>query len=76
MEPSGLRRYDSYAGITVLGDMWTLERGKEQMHCRISTHPLGWELRQMRGVNLIHSQVCKTEADVFKSADVWQRRHH
>jgi hypothetical protein len=42
------------------------------MRCAVSTHALGWELRLSAGSSFSRSQVCKTQADVFATADTWK----
>jgi len=72
MERADLVRYDFYKGPKPIGDMWTLKRGDLTMRCAVSTHALGWELRLSAGSSFSRSQVCKTQADVFTTADTWK----
>ena len=71
-QPSGLRRYDYYAGPQSLGDVWTLRRGQLALRCALTTHRLGWELRLTAGQNFMRSQVCKAEAEVATVSAAWE----
>jgi hypothetical protein len=68
-----LRRYDSYRRIEPLGPMWTLTKNARTAACALATHPLGWELTIRLGGELVRSQVCKAETDVFETSDRWRR---
>ena len=72
MDRADLVRYDFYKGPKPIGDVWTLKRGEMTMRCAVSTHALGWELRLSAGSSFSRSQVCKTQADVFTTADAWK----
>jgi hypothetical protein len=72
MEPGTLTKYDFYKGPKPIGDMWTLTRGELTMRCAVSTHSLGWELKLTAGASFSRSQVCKTQAEVFATADAWK----
>ena len=72
MDRTKLVRYDYYKGPQSLGDAWTLTQGALTMLCALKTHRLGWELRLTAGKNLIRTQVCKNETEVFDTADAWQ----
>lgn len=71
-----LKRYDPWRGIEVMGDWFVLRRDDHRVRCEIRTHPLGWELRLsgvlQDGVDL--TQVCRTPAEVFHTADKWKAR--
>lgn len=54
----------------IIGTVWTVSKAGVTCDCILSTHPLGWELR-MRGQDLIRSQVCKTEDEVFDVSERW-----
>jgi hypothetical protein len=64
--------YDEYVGHETLGDLWRLTQGGKTLRCVLTTHPLGWELRQLRGDALTRSQVCKTSAVVVDVAEAWK----
>jgi len=71
--PSGLKRYDYYAGPKPLGDEWTLTRGDLTMRCALATHRLGWELRLTAGASFSRSQVCKSETEVSSVSQAWEK---
>jgi hypothetical protein len=70
---STLRPYDPVSGMQPLGAIWTLTKGPVRMDCELSTHSLGWELRRLQDGALAISMVCKSEADVFNTAELWKR---
>lgn len=73
---SGFVAYDPQLGPFQIGDMWVMTKlGGHRARCAISTHPLGWELRILQGDNLLRSQVCKTQPDVFDVADDWKHEY-
>ena len=72
MERADLVRYDFYKGPKPIGDVWVLTRGDLTMRCAVSTHALGWELKLSAGASFSRSQVCKSQADVFTTADAWK----
>ena len=65
-----LQRYDYYKGPQKLDDLWTLTRPPVTMRCSLSTHAHGWQIRLTAG-NFSRAQICKTETDVFTTADAW-----
>jgi hypothetical protein len=42
------------------------------MHCRLSNHPVGWELRVDVDGELVRSQACRVERDVFDLSKEWR----
>lgn len=69
-----LRRYD-WDGVPIaLDDLFAVRKGRRSVVCRLVTHPLGWELRLDLEGDLIRSQVCKIDRDVFDGADDWKRQ--
>jgi hypothetical protein len=72
MAAPALPRYDYYLGPKRLDDVWALTRGDLTMRCLLSTHRLGWELRLTSGASFTRSQVCKSESEVFATADAWK----
>jgi hypothetical protein len=69
---SGLARYNVVEGIQQMGEMFVASRATLRLQSALSTHPLGWELRLETAGQLVRSQVCKHEADVFKTAGTWK----
>ena len=64
--------YDSTVGPFRAGDMWHLHRSGKALRCALWTHPLGWELRVDAGAEMARTQVCRHQADVFKTAEAWK----
>ena len=64
--------YDSDVGIQELGEMWLLALKGVYLRCRLTTHPLGWELRLEKNGVLIKSEVCKLQPGVFDKSDEWR----
>lgn len=79
---TGLAPYNPDSGPQEMGEMWRLKRDHWITVCALLSHPLGWELRKriggtpdgktVIGWELLESQVCKHEADVFSVADLWK----
>jgi hypothetical protein len=69
----GLASYRHDDGIQSLGNLWAAAKDAYRLSCDLTTHPLGWELRLQVGQNLVRSQVCRTQTDVFNIADEWKR---
>ena len=67
-----LPRYNYYQGPQRLDDLWTMTRDALTLRCALSTHSLGWELRLTAGKSFSRSQVCKSQADVFSTAEAWR----
>jgi hypothetical protein len=71
-EPDKLKGYDFYQGPQSLGDRWTLSRGELTMRCALATHRLGWELRLTAGPSFSRTQICRSDAEVTRTAEAWQ----
>lgn len=69
---AGLRRYNDHAGPEPIGEMWKATLGTRTIRCAVATHRLGWELRLSVGDELMRSQVCKTQNQVFDASEAWQ----
>jgi hypothetical protein len=67
-----LTRHDYYLGPRRLGDLWTLARAPLTMKCSLSTHKLGWELKLTAGASFSRVQVCRSETEVYDTADKWK----
>jgi hypothetical protein len=72
MRPT-LRAYDPFRRAETLGSMWTLRKGQRTVVCLLTTHPLGWELSARVDGELLRSEVCKLESQVFDTSTAWQR---
>ena len=56
-----------------LGAMWVLHKDGKTLTCALLNHPLTpWELRLELGDELLRSQACRTETQVFDTADEWR----
>jgi len=66
-----LSRYDPDLGPQSIGVVWTAKSRQLSMICTLLTHALGWEIRLTVRHQLIHSHVCRTEQEVFDTAEVW-----
>jgi hypothetical protein len=69
---TSLVRYDPDTGRRQLGDMWTCRKGSRSLMCSAWTHPHGWELRVEADGEMVRTQVCRHEADVFETAQLWK----
>jgi len=67
-----LSPYDPIRRVQILGDMWKLTKNGKTLTVEVRTHPLGWELRALIGLEMQRTQVCKTEADVRTTSDAWR----
>lgn len=67
-----LPRYAYYEGPKPIGEIWTLRRDTLTMSCTLATHRLGWELRLTAGRNVVRTQLCTFEADVFTTSQAWR----
>ena len=53
-----------------LGDMWSLGKSGKTLTCARWNHPIAaWELRLTLGPELLRSEACRTETQVFDSVD-------
>jgi hypothetical protein len=59
---SRLRGYDPADGIQGLGDIWTVNKGAQRQRCA---------LRRKVGDKLIEFALCKSQPEVFRTADDW-----
>lgn len=55
-----------------MGALFVASKDTRRLHCLLSSHPLGWEVRLQLAGELLRSQVCKHDADVFKTAETWK----
>lgn len=49
-----------------------MRKGEHTARCRLTTHPLGWELRLTAGDELLQSQVCRAQEHVFGTGEKWK----
>jgi hypothetical protein len=67
-----LRPYDPVRRVQILGDLWKATKNDRTLTVEVRTHPMGWELRALVGLEIHRSEVCKTEPDVFTTSDAWR----
>ena len=52
--------------------MLAFAKGKRKASCELWTHVLGWELRLVASGELLRSQVCRTQEEVFDTFEQWK----
>ena len=67
-----LRPYDPIRRAQILGDFWKLSKNGKTLTLEVRTHPMGWELRAMIGLEMQRTQVCKAETEVLTTSDAWK----
>lgn len=67
-----LRPYDPIRRAQILGDFWKLTKDGKTLTVEVRTHPMGWELRAVIGLEIQRTQVCKTEAEVLATSEAWK----
>jgi len=70
---TGLAVYDPAVGRIEMGVMWTVVKDDQWCRCVLRSHPMGWELRKVLNDDLLRSEVCKHQGDVFTLAAKWQK---
>jgi hypothetical protein len=69
---TALTRHEWRGALIELANVWILEKSGRTLVCRLTSHPLGWELRLELDRELWRSQACKVEDDVFSTAEQWR----
>ena len=69
-----LQRPDWHGSPVELGELFILHRGKRTARCVLRIHQLGWEVRLFIGTQLdvVQSQVCRTQDDVLMTGEQWK----
>lgn len=59
-----------------LGEVFVLTKAARRAVCELWSHQFGWELRLFIGAQteIVQSQVCRTEDDVFIVAEAWKAK--
>ena len=71
--PIEVLRRDVWNGApNQLGDLLLMRKGPRVATCELWTHELGWECRLLAGNELIASQVCRSQEDVFSFIETWR----
>jgi hypothetical protein len=55
-----------------LGDVFVVTKESWTAHCRVITHPVGWECRLVVERELVQSKVCRTEDEVSSTCYGWK----
>ena len=63
--------FDPVRRVQILGDMWKLTKNGKTLTVEVRTHPRGWELRALIGLEMQRTQVCTTEAEVLSTSEAW-----
>jgi hypothetical protein len=71
-QPVTLRPYDPVRRVQILGDMWKATKSGKTLTVEVRTHPAGWELRALVGLEMHRTQVCKTEPEVLTLSESWR----
>jgi len=67
-----LRPYDPNRRVEILGDLWKARKKDHTLRVEVRTHPKGWEVRALVGLEMHRSEVCKTEKSVHDTSDAWK----
>ena len=70
--PDVLQRYNWNGESRQLGSCWRMHTNKRNAECELWTHILGWELRLIVSGELLQSQVCRTQEEVFDTFEQWK----
>jgi len=54
------------------GDVFTLTKADRRATTALWTHQLGWELRLTIGAEMVRTQVCRSEDEVFSTGETWK----
>ena len=66
-----LRPYDPIRRVQILGDLWKATKSGKTLTVELRTHPQGWELRALVGLEMQRAHVCNTESDVHTTSASW-----
>jgi hypothetical protein len=69
-----LQRPDWHGTPRELGDLFVLHKDRREARAQLLTHQLGWEVRLLIGaqVELVQSQVCRTQEEVLSTGEQWK----
>ena len=56
-----------------LGDLFRLTKGEKSARCALWSHWSGWELRLDAAGEMIRTQVCRSEEEVFSTGERWKK---
>ena len=55
-----------------LGDLLLMRKGPSVATCQLWTHEFGWECRLFAGKDVIATQVCRSQDEVFTFSEKWR----
>jgi hypothetical protein len=64
--------YDPVRRVQIIGDLWKATRNDRTLTVELRTHPMGWELRALVGLEMQRTQVCRTEPEVVTTSESWR----
>ncbi|HVL65787.1 MAG TPA: hypothetical protein VM364_00865 [Vicinamibacterales bacterium] len=67
-----LQRPDWHGEPLDQGEYFRLVKGERTAVCRLFTHQFGWELRLETSGDVRRTQVCRSQEDVFDTAERWK----
>lgn len=73
MTPEVLQRHAWSGTPKDLGELFLLRKRGRDAVCTLTTHQFGWELRLLVAGELVQSQVCRTQEDVFSTGEMWKQ---
>jgi hypothetical protein len=72
MPPEVLQRLTWDGRPRELGDLFVVQKGSKTARCQLVTNQLGWECPLLVGQELVQSQVCRHQDDVFTTGETWK----
>jgi hypothetical protein len=70
--PDVLQRFNWNGQPRKIDICWRLHKAKRKAECEMWSHILGWELRLIASGELLQSQVCRTQDEVFDTFEQWK----
>ena len=67
-----LRPYDPHRRVEILGVFWSATRKDRTLTVQVRTHPMGWEIRGLVGLEMHRSAIARTEQEVAATVDRWK----
>jgi hypothetical protein len=67
-----LQRDPYFAGPRKQGDLFILKKGERSAVCELWSHQFGFELRLEAAGELLQSQVCRSDREVFDTFEEWK----
>ena len=70
--PDVLQRFKWNGEPRQIGTCWRFRKSKRKAQCELWSHIVGWELRLIASGELLQSQVCRTQEEVFDTFEQWK----